>query len=324
MKLRAVDLFCGGGGTSAGAVATGGITLVGAVNHWDVAIETHSRNFPGVRHWHCGIDKVDPRESAPFDILFASPECTSFTGARGNRPRSESSRCLAWHVLPWIEHHQPEWVVVENVTEFASWGPLDDDGRVIKSKIGQTFDAWLMALRSYGYQVETVNLCAADFGAATSRTRLFVIGRKGTKSVVLPEASRAKPKSFMSVMDRQLPMLGVESRIRPICESTMKWLHRGRELFGDSTWIHGYYGNATLTHVSRPLPTITTKDRFALVDATSGAFAMRMLTNPELAAAQGFPSDYQWSGTKAEITKQIGNSVCPPVAEAITRAILSA
>lgn len=324
MKLRAADLFCGAGGTSIGAHATGGVDLIAAVNHWDRAIETHSANFPATKHFHCGIDKVDPREVDQIDLLFASPECTSFTGARGNRPRSESSRCLAWHVLPWIEHHRPAWFVVENVAEFAKWGPLDSDGKTIKSKLGVTFDAWLMALRSYGYEVEHREMCAADYGAATSRTRLFVIGRRGTKSVVFPEPTHPKHKPFLSVMDRRLKLRGAVSDTRTLCPNTMAALHRGRELFGDSTWIYGYYGNATFTPLSRPLPTITTKDRFAIHDASSGVFAVRMLANHELSAAQGFPSDYVFRGTKTEVTKQIGNSVCPPVAEAITRAILSA
>lgn len=317
--LRAADLFCGAGGTSAGAHATGGVQFVAAVNHWDRAIETHSRNFPDTKHFHCGIDKVDPRDCPKIDLLFASPECTSFTGARGNRPRSESSRCLAWHVLPWIEHHRPEWFVVENVVEFKSWGPLDDEGRTVKTEIGKTFDAWLMSLQSYGYQVDHQEMCAADYGAATSRTRLFVIGRKGTRSVVFPEPTHNPHRAFFSVINRAIPLVGIEDRTRPLCQSTKEAWHRGRHQFGLHPWIYGYYGNATFTSTLKPLPTITTKDRFALC----GPDGMRMLSNDELQSAQGFGRDYQICGTKKEVTKQIGNSVSPPVAEAITRAILS-
>lgn len=319
MKLRAVDLFCGAGGTSAGAHRTGQVELVCAVNHWDRAIQTHSANFPATKHFHCGIDKVDPRDCPPFNVLFASPECTSFTGARGNRPRSETSRCLAWHVLPWIEYHKPEWFVIENVVEFRSWGPLDSDNRVIKSEIGKTFDAWLMSLRSYGYQVEFRELCAADYGAATSRVRLFVIGRKGTKSVVWPEPTHNPHRSFFGKIDRSVPLVGITNRLRPLCQSTIEAWHKGNAQFGRHPWVYGYYGNATYTSTLKPLPTITTKDRFALC----GPAGLRMLTNGELASAQGFQPDYTLCGTKAEITKQIGNSVSPPVAEAITRAILS-
>jgi len=317
--LRAVDLFCGAGGTSAGAHATGGIQLCYAVNHWDRAIETHSANFPDTKHFHCGIDKVDPRECDKIDLLFASPECTSFTGARGSRPRSESSRCLAWHVLPWIEYHKPQWFVVENVVEFKTWGPLDDDGRTIKGKLGQTFDAWLMALRSYGYQVDHQEMCAADYGAATSRTRLFVIGRKGTKSVVFPERTHDQHIGFTTMVNRSIPLVGITGRSRPLCESTVTAWERGCRQFAGQPWIYGYYGNATYTPASKPLPTITTRDRFALC----GPSGLRMLVNGELASAQGFPASYRFCGNRAEITKQIGNSVSPPVAEAITRAILS-
>lgn len=329
VKLRAVDLFCGAGGTSAGAHATGGVQLVAAVNHWERAIETHQANFPDAKHFHCGIDKVDPRDCEPFDLLFASPECTSFTGARGNRPRSETSRCLAWHVLPWIEHHRPAWFVIENVTEFKSWGPLDADGRTVKSKLGTTFAAWLMALRSYGYQVEHRELCAADYGAATSRTRLFVIGRRGTKSVVWPEPTFGpgqvrRHRSFDDVVDLTVACPTIESRVRPLSATTIEKIKAAQYHMLWNRWIYGYYGNATHRQIDRPLPTITTKDRFALIDNRSDGIGFRMLANHELAAAQGFDGHYKLCGTRAEVTKQIGNSVCPPVAEAITRAILGA
>ena len=323
MVLTATDLFCGAGGTSAGARATGGVRLLCGVNHWDRAIETHSANFPDAVHLHTSIDKIDPRDCERMDILFASPECTSFSKARGRRVRSRSSRCLAVHTIPWIEIHRPKWFVFENVAEFQEWGPLDDNESPIEDLAGNVFDAWLMMLKAYGYQVEMRVLNAADYGAATSRERLFIIGRRGKKSPIWPEPTH-QHKSFLSVLDRSLPMPGLSSRSKPLCPNTMTALHRGRELHGEASWIHAYYGNSTCTAVTRPLPTITTRDRFALVDCSSGEFALRMLSNQELAAAQGFPADYQFCGSQKEVTMQIGNSVSPPVAEAITRAILSA
>lgn len=324
MKMRAADLFCGAGGFSAGAEASGGVSLAYAVNHWQTAINTHQANFPLAVHRCAAIEHVDPEDCEQLNILFGSPECTHFSKARGKRRKSKSSRCLAVHVLPWIEIHRPEWFVFENVHEFTQWGPLDGDGNVIEEWAGGVFDAWIMMLQAYGYQVEYRVLNAADYGAATARERLFIVGRRGKRAPVWPEPIRTPHKSFLSVMDRQLQMRGVQSRTKPLSPNTMAAFNRGRELFGESTWIHGYYGNFTLTHIHKPLPTITTKDRFALVDASSGEFAMRMLSNKELAAAQGFHQEYVFCGTKTEVTRQIGNSVCPPVAEAITRAILSA
>lgn len=324
MELTVTDGFCGAGGTSDGC-RRGGARLVCAINHWDRAIDTHSANFPEALHLLTPIDKVDPRECPYSDLFCASPECTHFTIARGARKRSKSSRSLAWNLLPFIEFHRYPWLSFENVVEFAQWGPLDRHGKPIEKRKGETFHAWLKAIESYGYRLEYRILNAADYGAATSRERLFILGRRGTKGPVWPEPTHAgNHKSFLSVMDRSIHLRGIHSRTKPLCETTLKWLRHGREKFGESTWIHGYYGNATLTPITVPLPTITTRDRFALVDCSSGEFATRMLSNHELAAAQGFSPGYEFCGNKREVTMQIGNSVPPPFSEAITRAILSA
>lgn len=320
--LKAADLFCGAGGFSAGAEETGGVKLVCGVNHWKRAIDTYKLNFPNALHRNELVEHVDPQDCEPIDILLASPECTHFSRARGKRPKSKSSRCLAIHVLPWIEIHRPKWFVFENVQEFLDWGPLDDNGRPIDELVGGVFDAWLMMLQAYGYKVEFRRLNAADFGAATSRERLFIIGRLGKKSPVWPDPTHER-KSFASVLDSTIPMVDAVERPRPICENTLSHFRRAHITFGDATWIHGYYGNATFTPISEPLPTITCKDRFALVRADGGRFSTRMLHNHELQRAQGFSDDYQIVGTKSEVTRQIGNSVSPVVAKAITQAILS-
>lgn len=322
MKLRAIDLFCGAGGFSAGAEATGGVELVCAVNHWRRAIETHATNFPHARHYEEPIQRVDPSDCDRCNILFASPDCTHFTKARGNRKKSKSSRCLAIHVLPWIEIHRPEWFVFENVHEFCKWGPLDSDGDVIKELEGGVFDGWIMMLRGYGYRVEYQRLNSRDFGAPTSRERLFIVGRRGKRNPVWPEPT-GDIRSFESVLDTSLPMTDAIDRQKPICDTTLGHFRNAQKRFGDSTWIHGYYGNATFTPISEPLQTITCKDRFALVTASDGRFLTRMLSNRELQLAQGFPEEYRILGTRAEVTRQVGNSVSPAVAKAMTQAILS-
>ena len=255
--LKAADLFCGAGGTSIGAQLTGRVNVRFALNHWDRAIETHSANFPGAVHAKAMLREVSPSECEKIDILFASPECTHHSRARGGRPTSDQQRSGAWEVMPWIEYHRPRFIVVENVIEFQDWGPVGSNGKPLVTRKGAFFHAWLEAIRAAGYG-----------------------------------ASAAGPS------------------------------------------IH------------QPLPTITTKDRHALTAAglgetvviarTDGERALkavmdrigvcdvgfRMLVNEELADAQGFPPTYNFCGNKSEVTKQIGNSVSPPVARAITESLL--
>ena len=328
-RLRSADLFCGAGGTSIGAQLTGYVDICYALNHWDLAIQTHSLNFPTTKHFQQYLKDVDPRWCDRIDLLFASPECTHFTVARGKRKMLKSSRWLANEILPWVKVHKPQWVVIENVVEFMKWGPLHDsgplEGRPIKERAGEEFQAWLWSLRECGYQVEYRVLVAADYGAPTSRERLFVIARRGKKAPVWPKPTHtpAQHVPFASVLDRSLSLQQLGDRTKPLCATTLSALLAGHSELGDTEWLHGYYGNYTTTPLNKPLPTITTRDRFLLVDARSGTLATRMLSNAELAKAQGFPDWYQFCGNKKEVTVQIGNSVPPPFSEAIATAILS-
>lgn len=132
-KAKGVDLFCGAGGTSAGAEATGEVEITTAVNHWDIAVETHSRNFPHTRHIQSRLDIVNPSEVDRCDWLFASPECTHHSRARGGKPTSDQQRSGAWDLMRWIEHHRPGRIIVENVREFEQWGPVHA-GKPMSSK----------------------------------------------------------------------------------------------------------------------------------------------------------------------------------------------
>ena len=151
--LKAADLFCGAGGTSLGAHQTGGVDVRFALNHWDRAIDTHSANFPKTKHARARLNEVKPSECDKIDLLFASPECTHHSRARGGRPTSDQQRSGAWEIMPWIEHHRPRFIVVENVVEFESWGPVSK-GMPMKSLRGSFFNAWVAAIQSAGYRVE--------------------------------------------------------------------------------------------------------------------------------------------------------------------------
>lgn len=406
-KMKAADLFCGAGGTSAGAEASGTVSLVFALNHWDVAIKTHSANFPNAKHVNSRLDMTHPSECPKIDLLFASPECTHHSNARGGRPMEDQKRAGAWDVAKWVEHHRPAWVVVENVREFRDWGPLHN-GRPMKSGKGKTFDAWLMALRSLGYQVDHQLLNAADYGAATSRTRLFVVARKGKRSPIFPDQTHEKsPKADLfkwraaaEVIDWSIPCPSIFTRKRPLADKTLRRIEMGLRKFvgpyiadvnhgdngrtggrvystadplGSATTKRGkslivpfltsYYGNSQFQDVGSPVQTITTKDRHCIVcpefapvpdwraihewESEVGSvgqpftdamislletmrelgvidIGFRMFENHELALAQGFQPGYQLHGTKADITRQIGNSVSPSVAKAISLALAGA
>src|SRR6266851_2313762 len=155
--FSAVDLFCGAGGSSTGLLRACGIAerqldLIG-INHWPVAIRTHSANHPKFRHLCQSIDSVDPRKEVPrgrLNLLLGSPECIWHSKARGGRPINDQRRASPWHVLRWLELLKIDSVLLENVSEFRDWGPLDSKNRPIKSKKGTIYNAFLDSIRSLG------------------------------------------------------------------------------------------------------------------------------------------------------------------------------
>lgn len=191
--LRAVDLFCGAGGTSTGlALAAERLGLevdLLAVNHWATAIETHRRNHPWARHLCKSLHEVNPREAVPdgrLQLLIAAPECVFHSVARGGRPINDQMRMSAWQIVDWLSALYVERVLIENVREFRDWGPLGATGRLLKARKGETYRAFLAAIRSLGYRVEDRVLNAADYGDPTTRERLFILARRGTRRITWP------------------------------------------------------------------------------------------------------------------------------------------
>jgi len=190
-----VDIFAGCGGASVGIeqalveVGLGrGIDLM--VNHWDVAVGVHEMNHPLTHHLHADVREVDPRSvlpGRPIGYLHASPDCTHHSKARGSRPKRKELRALAWVVVKWAILRRPTVITLENVEEFRSWGPLGEDGQPCKARKGQSFDAWIRHLGRLGYAVEHRELRACDYGAPTTRKRLFVVARCDGKPIVWPE-----------------------------------------------------------------------------------------------------------------------------------------
>jgi DNA (cytosine-5)-methyltransferase 1 len=242
LKITACDLFCGAGGFSEGLLAAADdlgydVDLL-AVNHWDVAIATHSTNHPGVRHLCETLDSVDPRKAIPdgrLDLLVASPECIHHSHARGGKPMSDQSRATAWHVLRWAEALYVENIIVENVKEFRDWGPLDENGRPIKRLKGALYKQFIRSLRALGYTVEDRVLVAADYGDPTTRQRLFIRARRGGGRIAWPSQTHVPIKSgtemqwrpARDVIDWSIEGDSIFNRPKPLADRTMERIMTG-------------------------------------------------------------------------------------------------
>lgn len=178
-----VDLFAGGGGASTGIEAALGRPVDLAVNHSAVAIAVHEANHKGTRHLTSDVYEVDPIQATrgqPIDLLWASPDCTHFSRAKGSRPdrpRSRKIRALAWVIVRWARAVRPRVILMENVVEFLTWGPLDKQGQPVARRAGRTFREWCRQLERLGYVVEWKELDASRYGAPTRRKRLFIVAR---------------------------------------------------------------------------------------------------------------------------------------------------
>ena len=249
--------------------------------------------------------------SGRSSFMLASPECTNHSLAKGGGEPDEKSQKTAFQVTRFAKVLQPRWLVIENVAKMQQWR---DYGR------------WLQRLRTIGYKypIEVV-LDAKDYGVAQSRKRLFIICDREGEVTAPPKHLGRKPtvNSILGWADRDgnawpfRPMKG-----RGLAKATWNRAHRAmRELGRDEKFLLVYYGTdgaGGWQSLDRPLRTITTLDRFALVQPNCDGHEIRMLQPPELAAAMGFPEDYVWPETaRRNKIKLIGNAVCPPVMQAI-------
>jgi DNA (cytosine-5)-methyltransferase 1 len=303
-RIQAVDLFCGAEGTSSGLMDACDdlgyeISLL-AVNHWDIAIATHTANLPDARHMNADLSDVDPRTVVPggkLRLLVASPECIHFSNARGGRPMSKQSRASVKYVLRWITALDVEDVLIENVREFMDWGLLHrthsdgccyeihglpgEDGEIapchfnrpIQARKGEYFYHFISKVEALGYRVEWRVLCAADYGDATTRKRLFIRARKGNKPIVWPEASHAAPGKTTTLFESMQPWRtareildlddrgeSIFNRKRPLSPNTLKRIYKGLEKFSGLPFVlpnEGIYRNNQPRSVDAPLNTIT-------------------------------------------------------------------
>lgn len=295
-----VDLFCGFGGTTTGFVqaqieGNSICKVIACVNHDPKAIKSHWLNHPEVKHFEEDIRTLDLTELAMHVkseqdkypnaklILWASLECTNFSKAKGGQPRDADSRTLADHLFRYQHILNPDYIKIENVVEFMSWGPLDENGKPLSRKNGQDFMRWKNEMCSLGYYDEWRELNSADFGAYTSRNRLFGCFAKHGLPIVWPEPTHSKkPQSGMfeglkkwmpvkDVLDFEDEGESIFNRKKPLSDKTLERIYAGLVKYvakGDTSFISKYYSGKPSDKnksIYQPAGALTTIDHHSLV-----------------------------------------------------------
>lgn len=297
-QLTAVDLFAGLGGWSTGAKMAG-VKVLWAANHWQSAVQWHSQNHPEAQHVCQDLHQADWSQVPKHDILLASPCCQGHSKARGKasgNPQHDASRATAWAVIAALEFHGTEVAVVENVKEFMEW---------------RLYPAWQQALNALGYQVSPHVVDCADLGVPQNRVRLFLVITKSHSplQLKLPRFDHLPATSFIDFEHAKWSKIDRPGR----AEATLKRAASGRARYGDR-FVMPFYGSGSGTTgrcLQRPIGTITTRDRWAVVDGDR----MRILTANENLAAMSFPPDTKRPDSHRLTVHLAGNAV-PPVAAA--------
>ncbi len=306
--IQAADLFCGAGGTSTGLLAAAeelglDVQLL-AINHWDAAIATHTANHPHVTHRCESIDGADPRQLVPggkLKFMWASPDCTHHSNARGGKPSSDQRRATPWHVCRWAEALDIETIFVENVRELRDWGPLHAEctcdagpdakkhikpckfATPIPEKKGKYYRNFLRNLRELGYTVEERLLNAADYGDATTRVRLIIQARKGRRPV-WPEPTHRPPGSdtlgmypdaktwvpARAIIDWNIQGRSIYGRKKPLSPNTMARIVAGLRKYSGLPFLVPGFGDADgqaprIHSVDSPVPTICAQGHIEVV-----------------------------------------------------------
>ena len=313
--MRGCDIFCGAGGSSAGA-RSAGIDMVAGIDMCPTATATYAANFPKAHVLTERLENVDINrfrdQVGNVDILLASPECRNHTCAKGALPRDESSRATAMHIIKYARVLSPRWIVLENVVYMRPW-----------SRYGELKER----LRDLGYHLKELLLDASDFGVAQKRRRLFLLmDREGPPKLKI----RRRPgrrKTVKSILDStgtwKTSPLYSENR----ATATLERAKRAWKVLGNlESFLVVYYGSdggGGWQSLNRPLRTITTVDRFALVEHDGEMWRIRMLQVPELKRAMGFTNKFLLpEGTRRDKVKLLGNGVCPPVMETVVRSLV--
>lgn len=301
--MKAVDLFAGFGGFTAGAEAAG-VRVVYAANHWPLAVQTHALNHPGARHECQDLRQADWSALPAFDLLLSSPACQGHSRASQpkRRPHHDAMRATAWSIVDCADVTQPRAIVVENVLAFKAW---------------RLYPTWRQALETLGYRLTELLVDAARHGVPQRRRRLFVVALRGRKTLHFASPLRAET-AFESCLhdldpggwkpvDRAMP--GARARIR------LAQAKSGRRCLVQH--VTGHPG----VPLDQAIRTITTKDHWILVDGD----AYRGLTARELLRGMSFPDSYELpDAPRTHLIKGIGNAVAPLVARDLIQAVTEA
>ena len=292
-----VDNFAGGGGASTGIEMATGLSVDIAINHDPAAIAMHKVNHPDTEHYCESVWDVDPIEAVmgrKVGLAWFSPDCKHFSKAKGGKPVDKNVRGLAWIAVKWAIAVRPRVIMLENVEEFKTWGPLKD-GYPDESQKGKTFQSFVKTLEALGYEVQFKELRACDYGAPTIRKRFFMIARCDGKAIVWPEPTHGAPKSLevragrlkpwrtaSEIIDWSIGAPSIFLRRKPLAGNTMLRITRGIQKFvietetpfvadNKASFLQHYYthqGQETrASSLYEPIATIPTANRFGLVTA---------------------------------------------------------
>ncbi|MDM8356583.1 DNA cytosine methyltransferase [Pandoraea communis] len=280
-----IDNFAGGGGASCGIELALGRHVDHAINHDPEAVAMHAMNHPQTEH-HCeSVWDVDPlalTQGRPVGLAWFSPDCKHFSKAKGGKPRDKKIRGLAWVAMRWAALVRPRVIMLENVEEFRTWGPVLADGSPCPKRKGETFRSFVRQLEAMGYKVENRELRACDYGAPTIRKRLFLIARCDGKPIVWPEPTHGAPDSAAVIagqrkswrtaaecIDWSIPCPSIFERKKELAEATQRRIARGiRRYVIDSAdpFIVKFQQNSIGQSTDRPLDTVMAgATRFGLV-----------------------------------------------------------
>lgn len=288
-----IDLFAGGGGASVGIEMALGREVDIAINHDPQAIRMHKTNHPNTLHLTEDVFKVDLKKivgDRHVALMWASPDCTSHSKAKGGQPRNKGLRILPWAVFKHARLIKPDVIIMENVEEIQQWGPLDENGHPIKARMGESYNQFMDAMKSIGYVYESRELIAADYGAPTTRKRWYAIFRRDGEPIVWPT-----PTHFESGVPKWLECgdyidwsdLGksIFGRKRPLAEATQRRIANGikkyivdnpnpyivknKDAIAYMIQYHGEQkaGDSRGQRLDEPIKTIDTSNRYGLVTA---------------------------------------------------------
>nr|WP_207627726.1 MULTISPECIES: DNA cytosine methyltransferase [Bacillaceae] len=283
-----VDNFAGGGGASTGIEMATGLSVDIAINHDPAAIAMHKANHPDTEHYCESVWDVDPVKAVKgrkVGLAWFSPDCKHFSKAKGGKPVDKNIRGLAWIAVKWAIAVKPRVIMLENVEEFKTWGPLKD-GYPDEAKKGKTFQSFVKALKALGYEVQFKELRACDYGAPTIRKRFFMIARCDGCPIEWPEPTHGDPQSLpvqtgrlqpwrtaSEIIDWDIGTPSIFERKKPLAENTLRRIARGIERFvinNPKPFIvrigqTGFGGDRLQYSLEKPLTTITTKAEHCLV-----------------------------------------------------------